>query len=84
MQNESARSAVLASLSDVDQIVIFGEDTPLELIQTIRPDVLIKGADYAIDAVVGGKEVQSWGGRIVLAQLVSGQSTTKTIEKTSK
>ena len=84
VQNESARSAVLASLSDVDQIVIFGEDTPLELIQTIRPDVLIKGADYAIDAVVGGKEVQSWGGRIVLAQLVSGQSTTKTIEKMSK
>lgn len=81
VQNEAARGTVLASLADVDQVVIFGEDTPLELIMKIRPDVLVKGADYTIDKVVGAPEVQSWGGKIVLAQLVDGQSTTKTIAK---
>jgi D-beta-D-heptose 7-phosphate kinase/D-beta-D-heptose 1-phosphate adenosyltransferase len=81
VQNEAARSEVLASLADVDQVVIFGEDTPLELIKTVRPDVLVKGADYTIDKVVGAPEVQSWGGKVVLAQLVEGQSTTKTIAK---
>lgn len=81
VQNEAARGAVLASLSDVDNVVIFGEDTPLELINTIRPDVLVKGADYTIDKVVGAKEVQSWGGKVVLANLLDGHSTTKTIAK---
>jgi len=84
VQNEAARSAVLASLADVDQVVIFGEDTPLELIKTIKPDVLVKGADYTIDKVVGAREVQSWGGKVVLAELVDGQSTTKTISKMQK
>lgn len=81
VQSESARGTVLASLGDVDMVVIFDEDTPLKLIKTIRPDVLVKGADYAIDAVVGAAEVQGWGGKVVLAQLVEGQSTTKTISK---
>jgi D-beta-D-heptose 7-phosphate kinase / D-beta-D-heptose 1-phosphate adenosyltransferase len=84
VQNEAARSAVLASLADVDNIVIFGEDTPFELIKTIRPDVLVKGADYTIDKVVGAPEVQSWGGKVILAQLIDGQSTTETIEKMKK
>jgi D-beta-D-heptose 7-phosphate kinase/D-beta-D-heptose 1-phosphate adenosyltransferase len=84
VQNESARSAVLASLADVDQVVIFGEDTPLEVIQTIKPDVLIKGADYSIGNVVGADLVQGWGGKIVLAKLVEGQSTTSTIAKMAK
>ena len=84
VQNEAARSAVLSSLSDVDHVVIFGEDTPLELIQTLRPDVLVKGADYTIDKVVGAEQVQSWGGKVVLAQLIEGQSTTKTIAKMAK
>jgi D-beta-D-heptose 7-phosphate kinase/D-beta-D-heptose 1-phosphate adenosyltransferase len=84
VQNESARSAVLASLTDVDHVVIFGEDTPLELIKTLRPDILVKGADYTVDKVVGAEQVQSWGGQIVLAQLVEGQSTTGTIARMAK
>ncbi|MFA4995106.1 MAG: D-glycero-beta-D-manno-heptose-7-phosphate kinase [Bdellovibrionales bacterium] len=84
IQNEAARSAVLASLADIDNIVIFGEDTPLKLIKTFRPDILVKGSDYTIDKVVGAKEVQSWGGKVVLAQLINGQSTTKTIAKMKK
>jgi len=84
IQNEQARSAVLASLYDVDHVVIFGEDTPLELIQTLRPDILVKGADYTVDKIVGAEQVQSWGGKVVLAQLVEGQSTTKTIAKMTK
>ncbi len=81
VQNEAARGTVLGSLTDVDHVVIFGEDTPLELIKTVRPDILVKGADYTIDKIVGAKEVQGWGGKIVLAQLVEGQSTTGTIAK---
>ena len=81
VQNEAARAEVLASLAHVDLVVIFGEDTPYEVIKTLRPDVLVKGADYTIDKVVGADLVQSWGGKVVLAQLVDGQSTTKTIAK---
>ena len=78
-----ARAAVLASLAAVDLVVIFGEDTPLELIRALKPDVLVKGADYTVDTVVGAADVQSWGGRVVLADLVAGQSTTNTIKKMS-
>lgn len=81
VQNEKARATVLATLNPVDLVVIFGEDTPLELIKALRPNVLVKGADYTIDTVVGAKEVQSWGGQVVLADLVEGQSTTNTIKK---
>jgi len=79
VQNENARAAVMASLSPVDLIVIFGEDTPLALIEALRPDVLVKGADYARTQVVGGDLVESYGGRVVLADLVASQSTTATI-----
>jgi D-beta-D-heptose 7-phosphate kinase/D-beta-D-heptose 1-phosphate adenosyltransferase len=81
IQNEEARAAVLASLSDVDQVVIFAEDTPLNLIKTVRPAVLVKGADYRKDQVVGGDLVESWGGRVMLAELVEGQSTSSTIAR---
>lgn len=81
VQNETARAAVLASLADVDMVVVFGEDTPYELIRTLHPDVLIKGADYTIDKVVGADLVQGWGGKVVLADLVDGQSTTSTIAR---
>lgn len=81
VQSEASRATVLSSLATVDLVVIFGEDTPLELITTLRPDVLVKGADYTIDKVVGAAEVQSWGGKVVLADLVNGQSTTNTIRK---
>ncbi|MBY0427584.1 MAG: bifunctional heptose 7-phosphate kinase/heptose 1-phosphate adenyltransferase, partial [Alphaproteobacteria bacterium] len=81
VQNEKARAIVLATLNPVDLVVIFDEDTPLELIKVLRPNVLVKGADYTIDTVVGAKEVQSWGGHVVLANLIEGQSTTNTIKK---
>ena len=83
VQAEVARASVLAALADVDMVVIFGEDTPMTLIKALEPDVLIKGADYTRETVVGAKEVESWGGRIVLAQLVEGQSTTNTIARLS-
>lgn len=81
VQNENARAAVLASLADVDQVVIFSEDTPLNLIKAVRPSVLVKGADYRVDQVVGADLVQSWGGQVVLANLVEGHSTTATIAR---
>jgi len=81
VQSEAARATVLASLSVVDLVVIFGEDTPLDLICGLKPSVLVKGADYTIDTVVGAKEVASWGGEVFLAQLVPGQSTTSTIAR---
>lgn len=81
LQTEDARSHVMAALEDVDLVVLFDEDTPLELIQHLRPDVLIKGADYKIEDVVGAKEVSSWGGDVVLAELKEGHSTTNTISK---
>ena len=81
IQSESARATVLASLSTVDLVVIFDESTPLELISTLKPDTLIKGADYTVDQVVGADVVQSYGGKVYLAKLVEGQSTTATINK---
>ena len=81
VQSEAARATVLASLADVDCVVVFDEDTPLDLIKTLKPDVLIKGADYTVENVVGAAEVQGWGGQVVLAELVEGQSTTRTIAK---
>jgi D-beta-D-heptose 7-phosphate kinase/D-beta-D-heptose 1-phosphate adenosyltransferase len=81
IQNEASRAAVLASLSDVDHLVIFAEDTPIELIKAIKPAVLVKGADYSVDQVVGGDIVQGWGGKVVLAKLIDGQSTTATIAR---
>ncbi len=81
VQSESARATVLASLSTVDAVTLFAEDTPLELIRALRPEVLVKGADYSVEQVVGADLVQGWGGRVVLATLVPGQSTTRTIER---
>lgn len=81
IQNEKARATVLATLAPVDLVVIFAEDTPLELIKALRPHILVKGADYTVDTVVGAQDVLSWGGQIVLADLVEGQSTTNTIKK---
>ena len=79
VQNEAARAAVMASLSPVDLVVIFSEDTPQALIEALRPDVLVKGADYTKTQVVGGAFVESYGGRVVLADLVAAHSTTATI-----
>jgi D-beta-D-heptose 7-phosphate kinase/D-beta-D-heptose 1-phosphate adenosyltransferase len=81
VQPEAARAAVLASLSAVDLVVIYDEDTPEETLDALRPDLLIKGADYTLDRVVGADLVQSWGGRVWLAELLSGYSTTATVRK---
>ncbi|MCC7272109.1 MAG: D-glycero-beta-D-manno-heptose-7-phosphate kinase [Alphaproteobacteria bacterium] len=81
VQNEAARATVLASLADVDLVVIFSEDTPQTLIEAIRPDVLIKGADYTVDQVVGADFVQAAGGRVLLIDLVPGFSTSATVAK---
>ena len=70
------RARLLAALACVDCVVLFDEDTPLSLIERLQPDVLVKGADYAPDAIVGGKEVEGWGGRVVRVPLVAGVSTT--------
>jgi D-beta-D-heptose 7-phosphate kinase/D-beta-D-heptose 1-phosphate adenosyltransferase len=81
VQNEAARAAVLSSLASVDLVVIFDEETPIGLIEAIRPDVLVKGADYALDQVVGADLVRSRGGEVRLAALVQGHSTTATIRR---
>ena len=84
IQNEAARAAVLVSLATVDLVVIFNEDTPIRLIEAIRPDVLVKGADYTIDQVVGAEFVESYGGSVLLAEISRGHSTTETITKLAK
>lgn len=81
VQNETARAIVLASLGVVDLVLVFEEDTPIPLLQALKPDVLIKGADYSLDQVVGGDVVRAYGGTVMLARLVDGHSTTGTIAK---
>jgi D-beta-D-heptose 7-phosphate kinase/D-beta-D-heptose 1-phosphate adenosyltransferase len=81
IQNEIARATVLSSLKFVDAVVIFQEDTPIDLIRALEPDVLVKGADYTVDRVVGGDFVTSRGGKVLLADLVEGQSTTSMVRR---
>ena len=81
LQNEMARATVMASMAPVDLVILFDEDTPLELIQALRPDVLVKGSDYTEDQVVGGDTVKAWGGKVVLVTLREGYSTTGTIQR---
>ncbi|MBT3305833.1 MAG: D-glycero-beta-D-manno-heptose-7-phosphate kinase [Alphaproteobacteria bacterium] len=81
VQNEAARATVLASLASVDAVVIFDERTPLKLITALKPDVLVKGADYNIDTVVGADMVKKYGGKVKLAKLEPGHSTSATIAR---
>ena len=81
VQSEAARAAVLGALAAVDLIVLFSDETPIQLIEALRPNVLIKGADYTIETVVGADIVHGYGGRVVLADLLDGHSTTNTIER---
>ena len=83
IQSEAARAAVLASLADVDLVVIFGEDTPLKSIEALKPDVLVKGADYARNEVVGADLVERNGGKLILVELSPGHSTSDTIGRMS-
>jgi D-glycero-beta-D-manno-heptose 1-phosphate adenylyltransferase len=79
--NQESRSRVIAALEFVDLVVFFEEDTPLELIQKVRPDVLVKGDDYEICNIVGADFVQSYGGKVTTIPLIKGYSTTNIIEK---
>lgn len=78
---EEERAEVLAALEFVDFITIFPESTPLELINHLKPDILIKGGDWAEDKVVGRDEVKKWGGHVAIIPEVEGKSTTNIVEK---
>jgi D-beta-D-heptose 7-phosphate kinase/D-beta-D-heptose 1-phosphate adenosyltransferase len=84
INDQNARATVLASLLMVDAVIIFDEDTPLELIKIVKPDVLVKGGDYTLEQIVGAKEVMGWGGKVVINPIVPGCSTTGLIEKITK
>ncbi|MEZ0232007.1 MAG: bifunctional D-glycero-beta-D-manno-heptose-7-phosphate kinase/D-glycero-beta-D-manno-heptose 1-phosphate adenylyltransferase HldE [Methylophilaceae bacterium] len=79
--HENDRARVIAALESVDAVILFDEDTPLALIDAVRPDVLVKGNDYSEDQVVGGNEVKAWGGKVALIPIVPGRSTSRIIEK---
>jgi D-beta-D-heptose 7-phosphate kinase/D-beta-D-heptose 1-phosphate adenosyltransferase len=81
VQPAAARAAVLASLASVDLVCLFEEDTPETLIAELRPDLLMKGADYTLDQVVGAEMVRGWGGRVALVDLLPGHSTTATLAR---
>ena len=84
VNDEQARSIVMASLLMVDAVVLFEEDTPLELIKAVMPDVLVKGGDYTEEQIVGSKEVKANGGKVVINPIVEGFSTTGLIGKISQ
>lgn len=79
--HEQDRARVLAALESIDAVILFDEDTPLQLIQAIQPDVLVKGSDYTEAQVVGGELVKSWGGSVALVDIVAGRSTSNIIKK---
>jgi len=81
INNTQSRAIVLANLQVVDMVVVFEEDTPLDLIKTLLPDVMVKGGDYTIDEIVGAKEVIANGGKVIINPIVAGFSTTQLIEK---
>ncbi len=81
VRSESERAYVLAGLAAVDAVVVFDEDTPLELVRALAPDVIVKGGDYTPSTVVGAELVAARGGRVVIIPLTPGQSTTSIIEK---
>src|SRR4051812_14061841 len=81
VRSQVERAYVVAALAMVDAVVIFEEDTPLEVVKTLRPDVLVKGGDYTEATIVGAHEVRSWGGDVVVIPLTPGQSTTSIINR---
>jgi D-beta-D-heptose 7-phosphate kinase/D-beta-D-heptose 1-phosphate adenosyltransferase len=81
VNQQDSRALVIASLLMVDAAIIFEEDTPLQLINSIEPDVLVKGGDYTIEQIVGAKEVIVKGGRVVINPVIEGFSTSSIIEK---
>lgn len=81
VNNQQSRSTLLAALLIVDAVIIFEEDTPLELIKAIRPNVLVKGGDYKPEEIAGAREVTEAGGRVVINPLLQGFSTSSIIDK---
>jgi D-beta-D-heptose 7-phosphate kinase/D-beta-D-heptose 1-phosphate adenosyltransferase len=84
IQNETARALVLASLGCVDGVVIFAEDTPKELVIALRPDLLVKGGEYKAENVVGADLITTWGGKLLLVDMVDGWSTTATVSRLAR
>jgi D-beta-D-heptose 7-phosphate kinase/D-beta-D-heptose 1-phosphate adenosyltransferase len=84
INNQDSRAYILASLLMVDAVVIFEEDTPLNLIKAIMPDVLVKGGDYTVEQVAGAKEVMENGGKVIINPMLEGFSTTNIIEQAKK
>lgn len=84
IRSDAERSYVLAALECVDLVVVFPEDTPLNLVKLLRPDVIVKGGDYSEDTIVGASEVRSWGGQVIVVPLTPGHSTTNIIQKLSE
>jgi D-glycero-beta-D-manno-heptose 1-phosphate adenylyltransferase len=81
INDEQSRALILASLMMVDVVVVFEEDTPLELIKAVLPDVLVKGGDYTVEQIAGSREVIANGGRVVVNPIIEGLSTTNIISK---
>lgn len=81
INSELDRKFVMENLKSVDGVEIFIEDTPLELIKAIRPQILVKGGDWSVDQIVGGREVIGWGGEVLSLSFVDGYSTTGVIKK---
>jgi D-beta-D-heptose 7-phosphate kinase/D-beta-D-heptose 1-phosphate adenosyltransferase len=79
--SEAERAEALRALEAVDRVVVYPEDTPLEVVKALRPDVLVKGADWAADEIVGRAEVEAAGGRVVRVALVPGRSTSSLVER---
>lgn len=81
VRSDTDRAYVLGALECVDLVVIFAEDTPLNLVRHLKPDVIVKGGDYSEDTIVGANDVSSWGGRVVVVPLTPGHSTTSIIQQ---
>jgi D-glycero-beta-D-manno-heptose 1-phosphate adenylyltransferase len=81
VRSEGERTYVLAALEAVDAVTLFEQDTPLELVQLLQPDVIVKGGDYSPDTIVGASEVRARGGEVVIIPLTPGHSTTSTIDR---
>ena len=84
LQDENTRALIMASFSFTDAIILFDEETPLDCIKTIQPDILVKGGDYEKEKIVGYKELLSWGGRVEIIPFLKGFSTTSIEEKIKK
>ncbi|MET1054122.1 MAG: D-glycero-beta-D-manno-heptose 1-phosphate adenylyltransferase [Pedobacter sp.] len=81
VNSETTRSTLLASMFFIDAVVLFGDDTPLELIKTVLPDILVKGGDYTVESIVGAKETIANGGKVEVLSFLPGFSSTAIIEK---